>query len=198
VSRIGLLGGSFDPPHAAHLALARAALEHLPLDEVRWLPAGLQWQKAREPAAAEHRKAMVAQAIAGEPRFVLDDRELRRAGPTYTIDTVRELQAGEPAQWFLILGQDQYGNLHTWRDWPELLSRVTLAVAARDGVAPTPSSAVAAVPHRVVTLPMPRTDVSATEIRRRAARGEPLGDVVPAAVARYIDLHRLYGGHTGS
>jgi nicotinate-nucleotide adenylyltransferase len=196
--KIGLLGGSFDPPHNAHLALARSALDHLSLDEVRWLPAGLQWQKARQPTPAHHRLAMVALAIAGEPRFVLDDRELRRQGPSYTVDTVRELQAEESAEWFLLVGQDQYANLHTWHDWRELLPRVTLAVASREGIAPTPPAALAAVPHRVVALPMPRMDISATEIRARAAQGRDIGDMVPAAVARYIDQHLLYRGQTGS
>jgi nicotinate-nucleotide adenylyltransferase len=198
LKRIGLLGGSFDPPHRGHVALARNALDHLSLDEVRWLPAGLQWQKAHPPAPAADRRAMVALAIEGEPGFVLDDRELRRSGPTYTVDTLRELQAAEPAEWFWILGQDQYANLHTWHAWPEVLSRVTMAVAARDAGTPMPSATVAAVPHRAVALPMPPVDVSATEIRRRAAQGLPVGDMVPAAVARYIDLHRLYRGHSGS
>jgi nicotinate-nucleotide adenylyltransferase len=199
LKRIGLMGGSFDPPHRGHLALARAALDALPLDEVRFLPAGLAWQKKdRQVTPAEHRKAMVELAIEGEPRFVLDDRELRREGPSYTIDTVRELQAEQHAQWFLIVGQDQYANLHTWREWEDLLPRVTLAVAARGGALPAPSAPLAALPHRVTTLPMPRIDVSSTEIRRRAAAGEAIDDMVPAAVARYIDLHRLYGGHTGS
>jgi len=198
LKRIGILGGSFDPPHDAHLALARSALEHLSLDEVRWVPAGLQWQKTRQPAPAQDRRAMVALAIEGEPRFVLDDRELRRAGPSYTVDTLRELQAGEPAEWFLILGQDQYANLPTWHDWRELLSRATLAVASRNGIVPMPGAALAAVPHRVAALPMPRMDVSATDIRARAAAGQPIDAMVPAAVARYIDLHRLYRGRTGS
>jgi len=190
--RIGLLGGTFDPPHNAHLALARSARDHLALDEVRWLPAGLQWQKAQPASPAAHRVAMVALAIDGEPRFVLDDRELRRAGPSYTIDTVRELQAHESAEWFLVIGRDQYINLPTWHEWHELVKRVTLAVASRDGIAPAAPAALAAVPHRVELLPMPRTDVSATEIRRRAAAGEPLDDMVPAPVASYIDRHHLY------
>jgi len=199
LKKIGLMGGSFDPPHDAHLALAHSALDHLGLDEVRFLPACLAWQKKdRSATSAEHREAMVSLAIEGEPRFVLDDRELRRPGATYTIDTVRELQAAETAEWFLVIGQDQYANLPTWHEWRELLPRVTLAVAARDGVVPTPSAALAAVPHRMVPLPMPRIDVSATEIRRRAAGGLDIRGMVPAAVARYIELHRLYGGHTGS
>jgi len=198
VRRAGVFGGSFDPPHRAHLALARSALEHLALDEVRWLPAGLQWQKTRRPSPAHDRRAMVALAIEGEPRFVLDDRELARSGPSYTVDTLRELHAGPPADWFLLLGQDQYANLHTWHEWPALLQLATLAVASRDGVVPAPAAPLAAVPHRMVVLPMPRMDVSATAVRRRAAAGADVGDMVPAAVARYIDRHRLYRGPPGS
>ncbi len=195
MKRIGLLGGSFDPPHHAHLALAHAALEHLQLDELRWLPAGDPWQKTRRLASAADREAMVRLAIEGEPRFVLDDRELRRSGPSYTVDTLRELQAGEQAEWFLVLGQDQYANLHTWHDWPELLRRVTLAVAARAGIEPAPSKLVAAAPHRMQVVPLPPLAVSATEIRERIAAGRDYTDMVPDAVARYIDRHHLYRGH---
>jgi nicotinate-nucleotide adenylyltransferase len=196
--KIGLLGGTFDPPHHAHLALAHSALDHLGLDEVRWLPAGLQWQKADTPSSAADRRAMVALAIEGEPRFRLDDRELRRSGPSYTIDTVRDLQAHEPAEWFLIIGQDQYANLPTWHEWQALLPGVTFAVASRDGVAPTAPAALAGLPHRVAALPLPRIDVSATEIRRRVAAGEPVDDMVPPTVASYIDRHHLYRGRSGS
>jgi nicotinate-nucleotide adenylyltransferase len=196
--RIGLLGGSFDPPHNAHLALARSALDHLGLDEVRWLPAGLQWQKTSEPSPAADRRAMVERIIQGEPRFRLDDRELHRDGPSYTVDTLRELQAAEPAEWFLILGQDQYANLPTWHAWRDLLPMVTFAIASRDGMAPVPAPALAVLPHRVVVLPLPRLDVSATDIRRRAATGEAIDDMVPPAVARYIDRHRLYRGQARS
>ena len=91
MKRVGLFGGSFDPVHNAHVALARTALEQLALDELRWIPVGQPWQKARRLAAAADREAMVRLAIAGEPRFVLDRVELRRRGPTFTLDTVREL-----------------------------------------------------------------------------------------------------------
>ena len=193
-ARIGLFGGSFDPPHRAHLALARVALQTLALDELRWLPAGAPWQKAgRSLSSAEHRLAMLAALLADEPGQVVDDRELHRSGPTYTIDTVRELQAERPdAQWFFILGQDQYGRFDTWRDWPELLSRLTLAVAARDGQAPTPPAALAALPHRLAVLPLPRLDMAASDIRARAAAGQPITALVGEPVARYIDQHRLY------
>jgi nicotinate-nucleotide adenylyltransferase len=160
--RIGLLGGSFDPPHLAHLALGRLAQQALALDELRWLPAGAPWQKAgREMASPAHRTAMLAALLQGEPGQVIDTRELARSGPTYTIDTVRELQAEQPgADWFFVLGQDQYGRFDTWRDWPELLQRLTLAVAGRAGTAPTPPAALAAVPHRVVALPLPATSAA--------------------------------------
>jgi nicotinate-nucleotide adenylyltransferase len=188
VKRIGVFGGTFDPPHAAHVALARAALAELQLDEVRWIPAGQPWQKARAVTSALHREAMVRLAIEGEPRFVLDRIELERSGPSYTLDTVRTLApAGEL---FLVIGADQYAGLHTWRDWQALLGLVTLAVANRPGPMPAVNPEVLRFPHRVVPLPM--LDISATEIRDRVARGLPVDSMVPPAVARYIDLHQLY------
>ena len=135
MKRVGIFGGSFDPVHNAHLALARLALEQMSLDEVRWIPVGRPSQKTRKLSAAADREAMVRLAIAGEPRFVLDRIELRRRGVSYTLDTVRELAAAEPdTEWVLILGQDQYATLHTWRDWRELVARVTLAIANRPDV----------------------------------------------------------------
>ncbi|MBI3154849.1 MAG: nicotinate (nicotinamide) nucleotide adenylyltransferase [Burkholderiales bacterium] len=191
MKRIGLFGGSFDPPHRAHVALAASALVQLALAEVRWIPAGQPWQKTRTVTPAQHREAMVRLAIDGEPRFVLDRIELDRAGPSYTLDTVRALQAREPgAEWVLLIGADQYAGLHTWQDWRELLARVTLAVANRPGLHPAPHAEVLRHPHRVVPLAM--LDISSTEIRARVARGAPIDDLVPPAVARYIDLHTLY------
>jgi len=191
VKREGLFGGSFDPVHNAHLALARTALEQLHLDEVSWIPVGQPWQKTRELAAAADREAMVRLAIAGEPRFVLDRIELRRRGVSFTLDTVRELAAADPSdERVLILGQDQYASLHTWRDWRELLGLVTLAIANRPGAVLTVNPQIAQVAHQTVLLPM--MDVSSTEIRRRVAAGESIADLVPEAVARYIEQRRLY------
>jgi nicotinate-nucleotide adenylyltransferase len=191
MKRVGIFGGSFDPVHNAHVALARVALEQLPLDEVRWIPAGQPWQKTRVLTSGADREAMVRLAIAGEPRFTLDRIELRRHGVTFTLDTVRVLAAAEPAtDWFLILGQDQYATLHTWRDWRELVKRVTLAIANRPDAGPSVNAHIAGVPHQMVTLPM--MDVSSTEVRRRVAAGEPIAGLVPEAVASYIERRQLY------
>lgn len=195
--RIGLFGGSFDPVHRAHVALARSALDDLHLDSVRWVPAGRPWQKDRRITDAAQREAMVRLAIAGEPRFVLDRIEIERAGPSYTLDTVRELQAAMPGHsWFLLIGQDQYAGLHTWNGWQELLQRVTLAVANRPGVAPAVHPEVLRFPHRSVPLAM--LDISSTDIRARCAAGQDISQLVPPEVARYIDQTRLYRAVSGS
>jgi nicotinate-nucleotide adenylyltransferase len=194
--RLGLFGGTFDPVHNAHVALAQTALDTLVLHEVRWIPAGQPWQKARSITAAEHREAMVRLAIAHEPRFVLDRIELDRSGASYTLDTVRALRAAQPgAHIVLLIGQDQYATLHTWRDWKVLLALVDLAVANRPGLAPQPHAEVLAHPHRVVPLAM--GDVSSTSIRARVAAGQDISQLVPPEVARYIELHRLYRGYRG-
>ena len=191
MKRVGLFGGSFDPVHNAHVALATLALAQLALDEVRWIPVGHPWQKTRKLSAAADREAMVRLAIAGEPRFVVDRSELRRRGVSYTLDTVHELWAAEPGnQWVLILGQDQYATLHTWRDWRELLARVTLAIANRPDAQAAPNPQIARVPHQMVTLPM--MDVSSTEVRRRVAACESIANLVPPAVAIYIERSQLY------
>ncbi len=195
--RVGLFGGSFDPVHNAHLALARAALAELRLDEVRWVPAGQPWQKARALTDAVHREAMLRLALAGEPRFVLDRIEIERPGPSYTLDTVRELAAARPGtQWFLIIGHDQYAGLHTWNGWRQLLEMVTLAVANRPGELREVHEAVRRARHRVVPLPM--QDISATQVRERVAAGQDIAALVPPQVASYIDSHGLYRAVPGS
>ena len=189
--RIGLFGGSFDPVHDAHLALARHARDELQLDELRWVPAGQAWQKARAMTPAAQRLAMLELAIAGEPRFAIERCELQRQGPSYTLDTVRELQTEMPgAQLVLLIGQDQYAGLHTWAGWQDLLARVTLAVANRPGPLLAVDPEVQRHPHRA--LPLPLQDIAATDIRARVARGERIGHLVPPEVARYIDQHGLY------
>ena len=189
--RVGLFGGTFDPVHSAHVALAHAALGALQLDEVRWIPTGESWHKDLEPTPAAQREAMLLLAIAGEPRFSLSRIEIERPGPSYTLDTVRQLAAAEPAtEWVLLIGADQYAGLHGWRDWRALLSLVTLAVAQRPGAARPPDPDVQRHPHRVVPLPM--LDISSTEIRRLVNVGADISQLVPPQVARYIETHHLY------
>ena len=148
--RIGIFGGSFDPVHRAHLALATLALQSLSLDELCWVPAGQPWQKARVLTAAVHREAMLRLAIAGEPRFTLSRCELERASASYTLDTVRSLQAARPGvRWTLVIGQDQYAAFHTWQGWPDLLGLVTLAVANRPGAPLLADAAVQQLPHEI-------------------------------------------------
>ena len=195
--RIGLFGGSFDPVHNAHLALGRQALAELQLDELRWVPVGHAWQKARPLTSAAKREAMLRLALDGEPRFVLERCELQRAGPSYTLDTVRELQARQPgAAWFLVIGQDQFAGLHTWVGFEQLLSLVTLAVAHRPDATLDADGRVRAA--RRVALALPPMAVSATDIRRRVAAGMDISTLVPPAVALYIHQHGLYRGTSGS
>lgn len=212
--RIGLYGGAFDPPHAAHLAVARAAIEQLRLDRLLVLPTGGAWHKARTLNAASHRVAMARAAFAGLACVTVDDRETRRSGASFTIDTLRELQATHTGgTWFLVIGEDQARAFQSWKDWRDILSRASVAVAPRGepGTATGPGAvgqggAGMIEPlwrdpahwdgHRVLTLDLPPLPHSATDIRARLASGQAAGDlgsdVVPAAVARYIDQHRLY------
>ncbi|OIQ68684.1 putative nicotinate-nucleotide adenylyltransferase [mine drainage metagenome] len=194
-ARIGLLGGSFDPPHRAHLELARSALRALPLDAVWLIPAGQPWQRAPLQADAAQRRQMLELLIAGEPGLDVCSVELERAGPSYTIDTVRELQSRHPDCAFtLIVGADQLANLTSWRDWTRIAAAVDLAAAPRPGHplrAPAAlADALARAGHALHALPMTPMPLSATAAR--AAHGEALHALVPEPVARYIEHHHLY------
>lgn len=197
VRRVGVFGGAFDPPHVAHVALARAALEQLALDELRVLPTGQAWHRARATTASAHRLAMARIAFGDLPRTVIDERELRRPGPTYTIDTLRELKAEQPdALLFLVMGEDQVASFTRWHEWQAIPQLATICVAAR---AARPEHAVAPdlgerLPAQtpVVLLRLPSMPESATEVRQRVAAGEGIAHLVPAGVARYIDEHSLY------
>jgi nicotinate-nucleotide adenylyltransferase len=193
------LGGSFNPPHLAHLALAHTALRELALDELRWLPAGQPWQKpANSLAAAKHRLAMVRLLAAGEPRFVIDAREMQRQGPSYTIDTLLEVRAERPeAVLFLVIGQDQLARLPSWHRWPEVVALSMLAVAARAGEAVLAPQAVQESAPRLVQLAVPSMPHSATAIRAALAQRQDITPLVGPAVAGYIAEHHLYtrSGH---
>ena len=192
VPRVGMFGGAFDPPHVAHVALARAAVEQLQLDELRIFPTGDAWHKSQVLSPAGHRLAMARIAFGGLPRTLVDDRELRRPGPTYTIDTLRELKAERPeARLFLVMGEDQAVSLTRWREWQAIPALATICMAARLA---TSADAPRALPAEVqlMLLRLPEMPESATEIRQRVAAGEVIDHLVPPGVASYIAQHSLY------
>ena len=193
--RLGMFGGAFDPPHLAHVALARSAVQQLGLHELRVFPTGQAWHKSRSLTEARHRLALAALAFGEVDRAVVDPRELNRSGPTYTVDTLRELRAEHPqAQLFLVIGADQAEALHSWREADEILRLATLGVAARARPMPEapPFDTSALPPGRWQAVELPPMPVSATEIRARVAAGQGIDHLVPAGVARYIALHNLY------
>jgi len=197
--RIGVFGGAFDPPHNAHLALVRAALAQLSLAELRIFPTGQAWHKERPLSPAADRLAMTRLAFEGLEKTVVDTREIDRPGATYTLDTLRELQAERPdAQLVLIVGADQALALPRWHGFSEIASIAIISVANRAAStgpsAPFDPQALAFLPAdaRFEQLLIPPMDTSATDVRARAAHGDDLGALVPPAVARYIDRHHLY------
>lgn len=192
--RIGLLGGSFDPIHTAHLALARTARRELDLGEVQLIPAANPWQRAPLQASADHRLAMIQIAIADEAGLRINPIEIERGGQTYTVDTIDALPKGPRYVW--LLGADQLRNFCTWQGWRRIAEQVDLAVAARDG-APMAAPAelrqwLDSLGRPLLTLPFEPMPVSASAIRERLARDEPTDGMLPAGVARYIALHGLY------
>jgi nicotinate-nucleotide adenylyltransferase len=196
VERVGVFGGAFDPPHRAHRALAEAALTALRLDRLHILPTGHAWHKSRTLSDADHRLAMCRLAFGDLPAVRVDDREIRRASATYTVDTLEELRVGYPgAQLFLVIGEDQLAAFKSWRRWQDVLSMATLVVAARaDARGLTVLNAPPDLPFQ--RLEMPLSPISSTDIRNLAATGaqgsESLAALVPGAVASYISLHSLY------
>ena len=196
--RIGVFGGAFDPPHLGHVALARAAVEQLALDQLLVFPTGQAWHKARELSTAAHRLAMAQLAFADVPRACVDGRELLRDGPTYTVDTLRELRREFPqAELLLVIGADQAESLHRWREGAEIaqLATISIAARARATVATEAFDASKLPPGRREPVELPPMLVSSTEIRQRAAAGADIAQLVPAAVARYIAEHHLYPPH---
>lgn len=189
---IGLLGGSFDPVHRAHIALALAALDTLALDHVELLPAAQPWQRSTLNASPEHRLRMLELACRDEPRLQVNPLELERAGPTYTLDTLRALPQGPRYTW--IMGADQLVNFCTWHGWREIIRLVRLAVAQRPGTPlTTPPALATALPAGALQLiPFTARNISATSIRRSLAAGRPANDMLDPRVLDYIHVHQLY------
>lgn len=193
--RIGVFGGAFDPPHIAHATLIGAAVAELALDELRVIPTGHAWHKARPLTPAFHRVAMAQLAFGDLPKVVIDPRETQRDGPSYTVDTLRELTAENPgATLFLVIGEDQARALSTWHCWEEILRLAIICVAERKdltGASPRLMAPESSEP-RFRPLQVPAMPVSATEIRARIATHRSVAPLVFEPVARYIDDHHLY------
>ena len=206
--RLGVLGGTFDPIHLGHLAVAEAARDELGLERVLFVPARIPPHRSTAPGAtAEDRAAMVTLAIAGNPAFAMSSIELERDGPSFTADTVERLAdderaAGrEPDLWFIV-STEAFEDFLNWRQPDRILGAARLAVLPREGHAPPDLAPLrAALPgqaDRMVALDGPRVRVSATEIRVRAGRGLSVRYLVPDAVATYIVDHRLYQAVPGA
>ena len=199
--KIGVFGGTFDPIHLGHLAVARDAADQLGLEVVHFVPAARPPHKPDDDVSpAEHRVRMVALAIEGEPRFELCTLELEREGPSYTVDTLEEFtrRYGSDADLYYIVGGDTPKELHHWRRPERLLDLARLVVVARPGFASDDSRLIAPdlghPPDRVIVLEGSSRDIASSNLRERARQGRSLLGLAPTAVAKYIDEQGLYGG----
>jgi nicotinate-nucleotide adenylyltransferase len=200
--RVGILGGTFNPPHLGHLICAQEAYLQLNLDRVILMPAGRPPHKPSlegEPGA-RHRLELCRRAVGSDQRFDVSDLEVRREGPSYTVDTLSELTSLMPdSELFLIVGGDVAAGLPSWHQPERVLSLATLAVAKRRGTARASIDQALSGLHggdKAEFFRMPRIGISSTEIRQRVQLQQPIKYLVPEPVASYIDEHRLYGGRT--
>jgi nicotinate-nucleotide adenylyltransferase len=193
--RIGIFGGTFDPPHNGHLAVARAAMKELELDEILFVPAAKNPLKDRGPrATGDDRLTMLSLLVAGEPTMGVVDLELQRGGASYTVDTVSDLQVAQPAEYWFILGADALKGLSEWKQPAKLLKMCRLGVIVRPSMTDSDAAMRVAAPYRdkVDVVRMPPIDISSTEIRNRLARSQTIAPYVPAPVMAYIDEKGLY------
>jgi nicotinate-nucleotide adenylyltransferase len=199
--KTGILGGTFDPIHKGHLAVAKEVRSRLNLDEVLFIPAGQPWRKAGNPILpAKHRVEMVRLAIVDRPSFRVSNVEVNREGPSYTVDTLEELQFGlkNGDEIFFIVSWDSLADLANWRAPERIIRLCRLVVVPRPGYFPpdlkSMETDVSCISERVILLDKPEVDVSASQIRERVARGLSISGLVPEAVERYIREHGLYRG----
>ena len=197
--RLGVLGGTFDPPHLGHLLVAQEAVESLGLSRLLFVVASQPPHKeGRKLSPADVRSEMARAAIGDHPRLGVSEVEFHRDGPSYTVDTLRYFRSEHPdAEIFFILGADQLAEFHEWKDPEEILELATLVAVARDGHTPGGVAAPALPSGRPVefeALEVTRVDISATGIRERVASGRTIRYRVPEAVNDIIERYRLYRG----
>lgn len=192
--RVGIMGGTFDPIHHGHLVAASEVQSWFDLDEVIFVPTGEPWQKAdREVSPAEHRYLMTVIATAANPRFEVSRVDIDRSGPTYTIDTLRELTALRPdADLYFITGADAMAALLTWQDHEELFKLAHFVGCTRPGHELTDTSLEGLPRDRITLVEIPALTISSTDCRNRVESGEPVWYLVPDGVVQYIGKHELY------
>lgn len=192
--RVGVMGGTFDPIHHGHLVAASEVRARFDLDEVVFVPTGEPWQKAgRKVASAEDRYLMTVIATAANPHFTVSRVDIDRDGPTYTIDTLKDIQASAPdAELFFITGADAMAQIMSWRDHEALFDLAHFVAVTRPGH-PMPPETLDGLPDdRVTHLEVPALAISSTDCRDRVASGEPVWYLVPDGVVQYIAKHGLY------
>ncbi len=189
--RVGVMGGTFDPIHHGHLVAASEVQAWFGLDEVVFVPTGQPWQKVdRRVSTGEHRYLMTVIATASNPRFSVSRVDIDRAGPTYTIDTLRDLRARRPEdELFFITGADALAQILTWKDADELFALAHFIGVTRPGHTLSGDGLPA---DRVSLLEVPAMAISSTDCRARVSRGEPVWYLVPDGVVQYVAKHRLY------
>jgi nicotinate-nucleotide adenylyltransferase len=212
LSVIGILGGTFDPVHLGHVALAEAALSQLPLSEVLWMPSGSPGHRASPVASARDRLAMLRLATEGNPRFRIDAAELESSEPTYTVHTLTRLRAqlGNEQPLVLLLGSDSFLSLPTWLRWRELFDLAHIAHVSRPGHLPSDGGPrpdlsaeiarrsargerlAASAAGRIASFNMPPMDVSSSAVRAKFVAGLDTRHLLPAAVLAYIQSQHLY------
>lgn len=192
IRRIGIMGGTFDPIHHGHLVAASEVADRFGLDEVVFVPTGQPWQKADEPvSSAEDRYLMTVIATASNPRFQVSRVDIDRGGPTYTVDTLRDLHAeyGPKAQLFFITGADALERILSWKDLDEVLELAHFIGVTRPGFELSDQHLPA---DSVSLVQVPAMAISSTDCRARVGRGEPVWYLVPDGVVQYIAKRRLY------
>lgn len=196
MQRVGLLGGSFDPPHIGHLVLAEYALDALQLDTMLFLPAADPPHKDGTRLPVEHRIAMLAAALEGNSRFAISRVDVDRPGPHYTVDTLRILKAAHPETvYYFVMGGDSLRDLPRWHQPQALIELCELIVMGRPGVDITPEMHEPALPglsQRVHMIESPMLGFSSTEVAARLRAGHSVRYLVPDAVLAYIQTHNLY------
>jgi nicotinate-nucleotide adenylyltransferase len=192
--RIGVMGGTFDPIHHGHLVAASEAQAWFGLDEVLFVPTAEPWQKAdRQVSPAEHRYLMTVIATAANPRFAVSRVDIDRGGPTYTVDTLRDLRTLHPdAELYFITGADALAEIFTWHDAGDVFELAHFVGCTRPGSEMDPETLTAIPADAVTMLEIPALSISSTDCRERQQRGEPIWYLVPDGIVQYIQKHDLY------